>query len=151
MVNHKLDFEDAAGLAWFLDRGVDVNAHRCLHHAISRGLTIITMLLDVGADMNLLWYRWDVGRRSRSRRRCGAGRRARRVGATAARGTAVARQSAHRRLRLNPRPCSRCSGAPTSCGRCSRPAHHSAPIGDEAVDALLAKDGRGDQLQPAVH
>ncbi|MGH3823073.1 MAG: hypothetical protein ACRDRA_09620 [Pseudonocardiaceae bacterium] len=37
MVNHKLDFEDAAGLRWFLDRGVDVNAHRCLHHAISRG------------------------------------------------------------------------------------------------------------------
>jgi len=32
-VNHKLDFEDVAGLRWFLDRGVDVNAHRCLHHA----------------------------------------------------------------------------------------------------------------------
>ena len=65
MVNHKLDFEDAAGLRWFLDRGVDVNANRCLHHAIARGrgLTIITMLLDAGADMNLPWDRWDVGRR----------------------------------------------------------------------------------------
>ncbi len=65
LVNHKLDFEDAPGLRWFLQRGVDVNANRCLHHAISRGrgLTIITMLLDAGADMNLPWDRWDVGRR----------------------------------------------------------------------------------------
>ncbi|MGH3751917.1 MAG: ankyrin repeat domain-containing protein [Pseudonocardiaceae bacterium] len=65
MVNHKLDFEDAAGLQWFLDRGVDINVNRCLHHAISRGrgLTIITMLLDAGADLNLPWDRWDVGRR----------------------------------------------------------------------------------------
>jgi hypothetical protein len=65
MVNHKLDFEDAAGLRWFLDRGVDVNAHRCLHHAISRGrgLPIIAMLLDAGADIDLPWDRWDVGRR----------------------------------------------------------------------------------------
>ncbi|MGH3981838.1 MAG: ankyrin repeat domain-containing protein [Pseudonocardiaceae bacterium] len=65
MVNHKLDFEDAAGLRWFLDRGIDVNAHRCLHHAISRGRgqTIITTLLDAGADINLTWDRWDVGRR----------------------------------------------------------------------------------------
>jgi ankyrin repeat protein len=65
MVNHKLDFEDAAGLRWFLTRGVDVNAHRCLHHAISRGrgLTIITMLLDAGADIDAPWDRWDVGRR----------------------------------------------------------------------------------------
>ncbi|MDQ3607752.1 MAG: ankyrin repeat domain-containing protein [Actinomycetota bacterium] len=65
MVNHKLDFEDAGGLRWFLDRGVDVNAHRCLHHAISRGrgLPIITMLLDAGADVDLPWDRWDVGRR----------------------------------------------------------------------------------------
>src|SRR5918996_452026 len=65
MVNHKLDFEDAAGLAWFLDRGVDVNANRCLHHATcrGRGLTIITMLLDAGADLNLPWDRWDPGRR----------------------------------------------------------------------------------------
>ncbi|MGH3900796.1 MAG: ankyrin repeat domain-containing protein [Pseudonocardiaceae bacterium] len=65
MVLHKLDFEDTTGLRWFLDHGVDVNAHRCLHHAISRGrgLTIITMLLDAGADMNLPWHRWDVGRR----------------------------------------------------------------------------------------
>ncbi|HSI93839.1 MAG TPA: ankyrin repeat domain-containing protein, partial [Jiangellaceae bacterium] len=65
MVNHKLDFEDAPGLRWFLDRGVDVNRHHCLHHAIGRGrsLTIITMLLDAGADVNLPWDRWDVGRR----------------------------------------------------------------------------------------
>lgn len=65
MINHKLDFEDVAGLQWFLDRAVDVNANRCLHHAISRGrgLTIITMLLDAGADLNLPWDRWDIGRR----------------------------------------------------------------------------------------
>jgi len=65
MVNHKLDFEDAAGLGWFLDRGVNVNANRCLHHAISRGrgLKIITMLLDAGAEINAPWDRWDVGRR----------------------------------------------------------------------------------------
>lgn len=65
MVNHKLDFEDAAGLRWFLDRGVDVNAQHCLHHAIGRGrgLPIITMLLDAGADVNRPWDRWDVGRR----------------------------------------------------------------------------------------
>ncbi len=65
MVNHKLDFEDSAGLRWFLDRGVDVNAQRCLHHAIARGrgLTIIRMLLDAGADVNLPWDRWDIGRR----------------------------------------------------------------------------------------
>jgi len=65
VVNHKLDFEDVAGLRWFLDRGVDVNANCSLHHAISRGrgLTMITMLLDAGADPNLPWDRWDVGRR----------------------------------------------------------------------------------------
>jgi ankyrin repeat protein len=65
LVNHKLDFEDAAGLRWFLDRGVDINRHRCLHHAIARGrgLRIIEMLLDTGADPNLPWDRWDVGRR----------------------------------------------------------------------------------------
>jgi len=65
VVNHKLDFEDIAGLRWFLDRGVDVNAHRSLHHAIcrGRGLTIIAMLLEAGADPNLPWDRWDVGRR----------------------------------------------------------------------------------------
>ncbi|MGH8827018.1 MAG: ankyrin repeat domain-containing protein [Jiangellaceae bacterium] len=65
MVNHKLDFEDVPGLRWFLDRGVDVNQHRCLHHAIcrGRGLTIITMLLDAGAEVNLPWDRWDTGRR----------------------------------------------------------------------------------------
>jgi ankyrin repeat protein len=65
LVNHKLDFEDVPGLRWFLDKGVDVNAHCCLHHAIARGrgLTIIEMLLDAGADPNRPWDRWDVGRR----------------------------------------------------------------------------------------
>jgi ankyrin repeat protein len=65
MVLHKLDFEDAAGLRWFLDHGVDVNADCCLHHAIvrGRGLTILTLLLDAGADPNLPWNRWDRGRR----------------------------------------------------------------------------------------
>jgi ankyrin repeat protein len=65
MVLHKLDFEDAAGLRWFLDRGVDVNRYCCLHHAIARGrgLAIISMLLDAGADVDLPWTRWDVGRR----------------------------------------------------------------------------------------
>jgi hypothetical protein len=37
LVNHKLDFEDAEGIRWFLDHGADVNANRCLHHAIARG------------------------------------------------------------------------------------------------------------------
>ncbi|MFC4014114.1 ankyrin repeat domain-containing protein [Nonomuraea purpurea] len=65
MVAHKLDFEDAAGLRWFLDRRVDVNACRALHHAIvrGRGTAILTMLLDAGAEVNLPWDRWDVGRR----------------------------------------------------------------------------------------
>ena len=65
MVLHKLDFEDATGLRWFLDRGVDVNALCCLHHAIARGrgLGIIRMLLDAGADPNQPWTRWDAGRR----------------------------------------------------------------------------------------
>jgi hypothetical protein len=65
MVNHKLDFEDTAGLQWFLDHGVEVNAHHCLHHALSRGrgLTIIATLLDAGADVDLPWDRWDIGRR----------------------------------------------------------------------------------------
>lgn len=65
MINRKLDFEDLEGLRWFLDRGVDVNRHRCLHHAIGRGRStqIISMLLDAGADVNLPWDRWDVGRR----------------------------------------------------------------------------------------
>jgi ankyrin repeat protein len=44
---------------------VDVNAHHCLHHAISRGrgVPILTALIDAGADVNLPWDRWDVGRR----------------------------------------------------------------------------------------
>jgi ankyrin repeat protein len=55
LVIHKLDFEDAVGLAWFLDRGVDVNALGCLHWAIGRGrgVPILRMLLDAGADANL--------------------------------------------------------------------------------------------------
>jgi ankyrin repeat protein len=62
---HKLDFEDVDGLRWFLDHGLDVNATCALHHAIvrGRGLAIIEMLLDAGADMNKPWTRWDVGRR----------------------------------------------------------------------------------------
>lgn len=65
LVLHKLDFEDAEGLRWFLDKGTDVNEHCCLHHAIARGrgTTILTMLLDAGADPNLPWNRWDIGRR----------------------------------------------------------------------------------------
>jgi ankyrin repeat protein len=65
LVLHKLDFEDAAGLRWFLDRGVDVNALCGLHHAVvrGRGTTILTMLLNAGADPNRPWDRWDVGRR----------------------------------------------------------------------------------------
>jgi len=65
VVLHKLDFEDLEGLQWFLDRGVDVDAHCCLHHAIARGrgLPIITTLIDAGADVNRPWDRWDVGRR----------------------------------------------------------------------------------------
>ena len=65
LVNHKLDFEDLTGLRWFLGHGVDVNAHRCLHHAISRGrgVPILTALIDAGANVNLPWDRWDVGRR----------------------------------------------------------------------------------------
>ena len=65
MINHKLDFEDVGGVRWLLECGVDVNANRCLHHAIcrGRGLTIIAMLLDAGADVNLRWDRWDPGRR----------------------------------------------------------------------------------------
>jgi Ankyrin repeats (many copies)/Ankyrin repeats (3 copies) len=65
MINHKLDFEEVEGVRWFLERGADVNADFCLHHAIcrGRGLTIITMLLDAGADVNRPWDRWDRGRR----------------------------------------------------------------------------------------
>jgi hypothetical protein len=54
LVLHKLDFEDARGLAWFLDRDVDVAALGCLHRAIGRGrgVPILRMLLDAGADVN---------------------------------------------------------------------------------------------------
>lgn len=45
--------------------GVDVDGHRCLQHAIARGRgpAILTILLDAGADPNLRWDRWAVGRR----------------------------------------------------------------------------------------
>ena len=64
-INHKLDFEDVPGLRWFLGRGTDVNANRCLHHAIcrGRGTSILRLLIDAGADVNLPWDRWDFGRR----------------------------------------------------------------------------------------
>lgn len=32
--------EDAAGLAWLLDRGVDVNAHGCLHWAAALPIAV---------------------------------------------------------------------------------------------------------------
>jgi Ankyrin repeats (many copies)/Ankyrin repeat len=65
LVLHKLDFEDATGLRWFLDKGVDVDGLCALHHAVARGrgLTILTMLLDAGADPDRPWDRWDVGRK----------------------------------------------------------------------------------------
>ncbi|WP_238412519.1 ankyrin repeat domain-containing protein [Saccharothrix deserti] len=65
VVNHKLDFEDIAGLRWFLDHGVDVNAEFCLHHAIGRARSteVLSALIAAGADVNLPWGRWDVGRR----------------------------------------------------------------------------------------
>ena len=63
-VNHTLDFEHLEGLRFFLDRGVDVNARCCLHHAIARGrgLPIIEAILDAGADVQQPWAFWDVGR-----------------------------------------------------------------------------------------
>ncbi len=55
LVIHKLDFEDAEGLAWFLDHSVDVNALGCLHWAIGRGrgVPILRKLLGAGADVDL--------------------------------------------------------------------------------------------------
>jgi ankyrin repeat protein len=54
LVIHKLDFEDGAGLAWFLERGVDVDAVGALHWAIGRGrgVPILQMLIDAGADVD---------------------------------------------------------------------------------------------------
>lgn len=55
MFNHKLDFEDAVGVQWFLDRGVDVDEHGSLHWAIGRGrgTEILRQLIDAGADIDL--------------------------------------------------------------------------------------------------
>jgi len=55
MINHKLDFEDAAGVRWFLDRGADVDAQASLHWAIGRGrgVAILRLLLEAGADVDL--------------------------------------------------------------------------------------------------
>ncbi|MEV4475566.1 ankyrin repeat domain-containing protein [Nonomuraea sp. NPDC049504] len=65
LIVRKLDFEDADGLRWFLAHGADVNAAHALHHAIVRGrsTTILTILLDAGARIDLPWDRWDAGRR----------------------------------------------------------------------------------------
>ena len=65
VVNHKLDFEDEAGLRWFLARGVDVNKHCCLHFAIARGrsVRILELILAAGADHDQPWTFWDIGRR----------------------------------------------------------------------------------------
>lgn len=153
MVNHKLDFEDAPGLRWFLDKGVDVNAHCALHHAICRGRSaqIITMLLDAGADPNLPWDRWDRGRRPLAlAARCAhleAYELLRSRGASAdldavdAAVLAVARGESVR-LPTAPAPALgippgedtggswaswRCSGARTSCARCSTAACPSTP------------------------
>ncbi|HEV8652279.1 MAG TPA: ankyrin repeat domain-containing protein [Actinomycetes bacterium] len=169
MVLHKLDFEDAAGLRWFLDRGVDVNAHCCLHHAIARGrgVRILTMLLDAGADPNLGWTRWDVGRRPLAlAARCGhlaayellAAR-----GATAdldgvdAAVLAVARGQAVRLPTAPPPALGLPAGSDygwvlgqfASLGRtevvrallaAGAPTRHSGPTGDATIDALLATD-----------
>jgi ankyrin repeat protein len=55
VIIRQLDFESTAGLRWFLDRDVDVNIHGCLHWAIGRGrgTSILRLLLDAGADVNL--------------------------------------------------------------------------------------------------
>ena len=73
MVRHKLDFEDAAGLRWFLDHGVDVNAERCLHWAIGRGrgVEILRLLLDAGADVDLPTGAGDHPRPLAIAARCG--------------------------------------------------------------------------------
>jgi 8-oxo-dGTP pyrophosphatase MutT (NUDIX family)/ankyrin repeat protein len=64
-VGHKVDFEDIEGLRFFLERGADVNDRCCLHHAIARGRSVgfIQLILDAGADVDLPWTFWDVGRR----------------------------------------------------------------------------------------
>lgn len=54
MINHKLDFEDADGLRWFLARGVDLDAAGCLHWAIGRGrgVEILELLIAGGAGID---------------------------------------------------------------------------------------------------
>lgn len=55
MLNHQLDFEDEAGIRWFLDHGADVNALGSLHWAIGRGrsVDVLRLLLAAGADPDL--------------------------------------------------------------------------------------------------
>lgn len=55
MLAHKLDFEDEAGLAWFLTHDPDLDALGALHWAIGRGRStgILQMLIDAGADPDL--------------------------------------------------------------------------------------------------
>ncbi|WP_233159145.1 ankyrin repeat domain-containing protein [Pseudonocardia sp. MH-G8] len=54
LVLHALDFEDAARLGWFLDRGVDLDALGALHWAVGRGrgVPILEMLVDAGAGVD---------------------------------------------------------------------------------------------------
>jgi hypothetical protein len=54
LVIRKLDHEDAGGLGWFLDQGVDVDALGCLHWAIGRGrgVAILQMLIEAGAGVD---------------------------------------------------------------------------------------------------
>jgi hypothetical protein len=54
LVIHALDFEDTARLAWFLDRRPDLDALGALHWAIGRGrgVPVLEVLLDAGADMD---------------------------------------------------------------------------------------------------
>jgi hypothetical protein len=143
LVNHKLDFEDVTGLQWFLDRGVDVNAHCCLHHAIARGrgLTILTMLLDAAPIRTVrgIAGTWGAGR-LRSRRavgtsppascstraappprstpstpRCSRSRAANPFGSPRRRRRRSGTRAPTTRAGLS--ASSPCSGAPTSCAR----------------------------------
>ncbi|MHA6627052.1 ankyrin repeat domain-containing protein [Pseudonocardia sichuanensis] len=54
LVIHALDFEDVARLGWFLRRAPDLDALGALHWAIGRGrgVPVLEMLLDAGADVD---------------------------------------------------------------------------------------------------